>query len=98
MNYKKHEDTYISESFLKKRLKKEELLKNLDLECELIEHVNQRLQKIESYSLLLQNTVLLCGEMRLNRVPRAMRNMTLRELYARHAASENKENVSYIIK
>ncbi|KTW30897.1 uncharacterized protein T551_01449 [Pneumocystis jirovecii RU7] len=92
MSSKEREDIYISETSLKKRLKKEELLKNLDLE------LNQRLQQIESYSLLLQNTVLLCGEMRLNRIPRAIRTMTLRELYSRHAASENKENISYIIK
>ncbi|KAG4303200.1 hypothetical protein PCANB_000596 [Pneumocystis canis] len=81
-------ETNIPENLVKKRLKKQELLKNLDLE------LNQRLQQIESYFLLLQNTLKLCGEMRLIRVPRAMRNMTLRELCERQSASENKENAS----
>ncbi|KAG4303758.1 hypothetical protein PORY_002841 [Pneumocystis oryctolagi] len=87
MDSKCPKDTNISEIFLKNRLKKQELLENLDLE------LNQRLKMIESYSLLLQNMVSLCGEMRLSRVPRAMRNMTLRELYSKHNALKDKENV-----
>ncbi|QSL65705.1 hypothetical protein MERGE_003018 [Pneumocystis wakefieldiae] len=68
-----------------KPFKKEELLRNLDLE------LSQRLEQIESYFLLLRNTLQLSGEMRLSRVPRAIRNTRLRDYY-RQDDIENKED------
>ncbi|EMR09049.1 hypothetical protein PNEG_02821 [Pneumocystis murina B123] len=84
MELESPQKTAISDVHLK-QFKKEELLRNLDFE------LKQRLEQIESYFLLLRNTLQLCGEMRLSRVPRAIRNTKLRDYYKQHNI-ENKEN------
>ncbi|KTW28376.1 hypothetical protein T552_01637 [Pneumocystis carinii B80] len=84
MEPKNDQKTVVSDIYLK-QFEKEELLRNLDLE------LRQRLEQIESYFLLLRNTLQLCGEMRLSRIPRGIRNTKLGDYYKQHDI-ENKEN------